>query len=482
MSKLLDSDAASTRNGHQLVSPSTKQKLPTDPFKSDSPASPSTSPAKENSEAPAAKTSAPEAPPNPSKKSRRPPLAVLFGLGVALVVGGIFGWRWWQYASTHVSTDDAQLQGHVYQISARTTGTVQQVAVVDNESVKAGQLLVQLDTQDFQAKVDQAQAALTAAQQQAKAAQVGIVQADANTGAQTTSAQGAISNASAGIAAAQAGLTTARAGVPVAQSELDKAGATLQKAQTDYDRYQTLFSQGAVSAQDRDAARQAYEVAQAQQAEDQQQVQQSQAAVRQAQADIAKAQAGLVSSQGTLQQARAGGLQSSVNSSQYAAAQAQVTEAQASLKAAQLQLSYTQIKAPEAGVIGAKSVEPGVQVEPGQPLMAVVGQDFWIVANFKETQLADMHPGEAVSVKLDALGDQVLTGHVESLSPASGSQFALLPPDNATGNFTKVVQRIPIKIVLDPDSLNGNAALLAPGMSATVSVDISSEMAQPGTK
>ncbi len=166
-----------------------------------------------------------------------------------------------------------------------------------------------------------------------------------------------------------------------------------------------------------------------------------------------------------------------VNSSQYAAAAAQVSQAQASLKAAQLQLSYTQIKAPAAGVIGAKSVESGSQVQVGQPLMSVVGQDFWVMANFKETQLADIRPGEPVTIEVDALGNQTLMGKVESISPASGSQFALLPPDNATGNFTKVVQRIPVKIVLDthsPDGgFNDTAALLAPGMSATVSVDVS---------
>ena len=417
---------------------------------------------------------------NKPKKSRRPPLPVLIGIGVALVVGGVFGTRWWQYASTHESTDDAQLQGHVYQISSRVNGSVQSVAVDDNQAVTAGQLLIQLDPKDYQAKVDQAQAALNTAQQQAKAAQVSIAQAEANTGAQTTSAQGDISNANAGITDAQAGLTTAQAGVPVAQAELNKANATLQKAQTDYSRYQDLFGKGAVSAQDRDAYRQAYEVAQAQQSEAQQQVQQAQAKVQQARASISKAQAGLTQSQGTLQQAQAGGLQSTVNSSQYAAAQAQVKQAQASLEEAQLQLSYTQVKAPEAGVIGDKSIEVGDRVQPGQPLMAVVGQDFWVMANFKETQLADMHPGELVSVKVDALGDTALTGRIESLSPASGSQFSLLPPDNATGNFTKVVQRIPVKIELDPDSLNGYEEMLAPGMSATVSVDISDASQEGG--
>ena len=414
--------------------------------------------------------SAPEA----VKKSRkRPPLPVLIGFGVALILGSIFGLRWWQYAATHETTDDAQLAGHVYQVSSRITGTVQQVPVDDNAEVTKGQLLVQLDPQDYQAKVEQAQAALIAAQQQARAAQVGIAQAGANAGAQTTTAQGAIANANAGIADAQAGLETAKSGVPVAQAELEKANATLEKAQTDYTRYQTLFSKGAVSAQERDSTKQAYEVAQAQQLEAQQGVEQAQAKVSQAQANISKAQSQLLSSQGTLQQAQASGLQTDVNSSQYAAAQAQIAQAQASLKEAQLQLSYTQIKAPAAGVVGNKSVEPGTQIQPGQPLMAVVSHDFWVMANFKETQLADIHPGEPVEVKIDALGNQALSGTVESLSPASGSEFSLLPPDNATGNFTKVVQRVPVKISIDPADLADSGARLTPGMSATVSVDTS---------
>lgn len=413
------------------------------------------------------------------KRSRkRPPLLALIGVAGVLAVGGVFGLRWWQYASTHETTDDAQLAGHVYQISSRINGTVQQVPVTDNAEVTAGEVLVQLDSQDYQAKVDQAQAALVAAQQQAKAAQVGIAQAGANAGAQQTSAQGAIASAGAGIADARAGLDTAKSGVPVAQAELDKASATLAQAQTDYGRYQDLFSRGAVSAQDRDAALQTYEVAQAQQSEAQQGVQQAQAQVNQAQASIAKAQSELVTSQGTLQQAQASGLQTQVNSSQYAAAQAQIAQAQASLKEAQLQLSYTQIKAPAAGVVGNKSVEPGTQIQIGQPLMAVVSHDFWVMANFKETQLADIRVGEPVSVEVDALGGPALTGKVESLSPASGSQFSLLPPDNATGNFTKVVQRIPVKIAIDPADLGNSGAMLSPGMSATVSIDVSGA-AQP---
>jgi len=412
----------------------------------------------------------PAAPPVAPKK--RLPLPVLIGLPIVLIVGGFFGLRWWHYTSTHESTDDAQLQGHVYQVSSRINGTVQTVVATDNQTVTAGETLVQLDPQTFQAQVDQAQAALSAAKQAAQTAQIGIEQASANASAQNTSAQGGISGANAGITTAQSTLTAAKLAVPTAQSQLTAANTTLENARIEAGRYQDLFVRGAVSAEQRDSYQQAYKTAQAQQKTAQEQLQQAQVQIDQAQAGIDKAQSELETSQGTLATANAAGFQTEISRSQYTAAQDQIKQAEASLKTAKLQLSYTKIEAPAAGTIGNKSVEPGTQVSIGQPLMAVVGQDFWVMANFKETQVANIQPGDPVTVTVDALGSQTLTGKVDSLSPASGSQFSLLPPDNATGNFTKVVQRIPIKIALDPSSLNGELARLSPGMSATVAVDI----------
>ncbi|AFY65804.1 HlyD family secretion protein [Geitlerinema sp. PCC 7407] len=413
--------------------------------------------------------------PSTKPPKRRPSALLLVVAGVGLIAGSVFGSRWWAYASTHEETDNAQLQGHVYQISSRVPGKVAQVAVEDNQPVAAGDLLVQLDASDYDLAVKQAQAALAAAQKQAEAAKASISQADTSSQAQVTSAQGGITGASAAIADAQAALEVARAGVPVAQAQLAQAEATLQKATTDYQRYQGLYAQGAISAQDRDAAKQAYDIAQAQRQSAQQQVTQAQAKVTQAQEGVAQAQAQLQTSRGSLQQAQASGVQTTVNRSQFEAAQAKIAEAEASLKQAQLQLSYTAIQAPAAGVVGHKTVEVGQQVQPGQPLMAVVGTDLWIEANFKETQIAHMRPGEPVEITVDALPGHTFKGQVESLSPASGAQFALLPPDNATGNFTKVVQRIPVKISLDLASVNGFEDWLAPGLSATVSVDTAQE-------
>jgi len=285
-----------------------------------------------------------------------------------------------------------------------------------------------------------------------------------------TTAQGTISGASASIADARAALEVARTGVPAAQAEVASAVATVQRTETDYIQAQSLYAEGALSAQDRDAAAQAYAVAQAQQRSAEAQVQQAQARVQQAQEGVAKAQAQLQISRGSLQQAQATGAQTTVNQDQVAVAIAQIAEAEAHLKQAQLQLSYTVIQSPAAGLVGHKTVEVGQQVQAAQPLMAIVGDDLWVEANFKETQVARLQPGETVEISVDALPNHPLTGHVISISPAAGAEFALLPPDNATGNFTKVVQRIPFRISIDPNSLTGLENRLAPGLSVTVSV------------
>ena len=410
--------------------------------------------------------------PTPPKKSSAKKFVLLGSLGIGAIAASVFGYRWWQFASTHEETDNATVAGHVYQISSRIPGTVQAVPVDDNQAVTQGQPLIKLDQRDYQVKVSQAQAALVAAQRQAEAAQVTITQSGASAQAQTTEAQGNVSGAIASIAAAQAAVSEAQSGVPAAQAELAQANANLEKLQADYTRYQTLFSSGAIARQQLDSAKAAYDVALAQRSAAQQGINQSQAKLAQVQQGVTSAQAQLAASQGGLQKAQASGVQTDVDRSQYAAANAAIAQAQAKLAEAQLQLSYTTITAPAAGRIGRKTAEVGEQVQAGTPLMAVVGNDLWVTANFKETQLARMHPGSMVEVKLDAFPNHMFTGKVNSLSPASGAEFALLPPDNATGNFTKVVQRIPVKVMLDAASIKGYENQITPGMSAAVTVEI----------
>lgn len=408
----------------------------------------------------------------PARKPPQRKRLILAALGVGAIAAGIFGLRWWQYASTHEETNDAFVGGHIHPVSSRVNGTVAAVLVEENQSVKQGQTLVRLDPRDFQNQVQQAQAALSQAQQQSQTAKSQIALSAQTTQGTTTQAQGNVSSAAAAITNAQAAVQEAQAGVPVAQSGLAQAEANLQRAQADFSRYSTLLQRGAISTQQFETARNAYQVAVAQRNSAQDQVRQAQSRVTQAQQDVASAQAQLTASQGGLQEAQAGQAQTQSNRNQYQAALAAVTKAQAQLKNAQLQLSYTNITAPITGTAGNKNVEAGQRIQPGAPLMSVVDGRSWVVANFKETQLEEMQPGDSVQIRLDAFPNHPFSGHVESLSPASGSQFALLPPDNATGNFTKVVQRIPVRVVFEPESIRGYETRIAPGMSAVVSVTV----------
>lgn len=399
----------------------------------------------------------------------RPVVMGLLGAGI-LVVGGL-GVHWWQYTTTHESTNDANVTANIHPINARVSGTVKAVLVNDNQYVKQGEELVKLDPRDYQVALQQAQASLANAQQQALVAQANIGVVATNAEGQTTQAQGDIDAANAAIATAQAQVLEAQAGVPSAQANLAEIQANLVKAQDDYQRYQTLARQGAVPEQQFDSAQALYNATLAEQDAAKDQVQQAQARVQQAQQNLADARAKLSSTRGGLEQAQATNQQTEAERRQYQAALAAVAEADAEVQKAQLQLSYTDITAPDSGQIGDKTVQVGQQVQPGQTLMALIQKRPWIVANFKETQLEDIKPGQEVDISLDAFPHHTFKGRVESLSPASGSEFSLLPPDNATGNFTKIVQRIPVKIVFDADSIQEYESRITPGMSATVAVN-----------
>ncbi|MBH8564334.1 HlyD family secretion protein [Nostoc sp. CENA67] len=438
------------------------------------------------------------APQTPKKKK---PIALIMSvLGVGAIAAGGFGYHYWQYASTHQETDNATVTGNIHQVSSRIPGTVARVLVNDNQLVQPGQVLVELDPRDYQSKVQQASAALENARGQAQAAQANIALSSETTTAKTNQAQGdvsgalaaistaqaAVKEAQAGIPAAQAEVKLAQAGIPAAQAQVAQTNANLEKAQADYNRYTQLYQQGAIARQQLETAKAAYDVAVAQKNAATQGVQQAQArlasanvgvakaqsVLAQAQEGVASAQAKLAASKGGLQQATAGGQDTTVKRSQYEAAKAAIAQAEASLKDAQLQLSYTQITAPSTGRVGNKNVEVGNRIQAGTPLMAIVNDQKWIVANFKETQLENMKPGEPVEIKLDAFPHHTFNGRVDSISPASGAEFALLPPDNATGNFTKIVQRIPVKIVFDQNSIQGYESRITPGMSAEVAVEV----------
>ena len=408
-----------------------------------------------------------------SKTGGRAPrrkVLLFVGSGAALVLLLAFGVRYLIWSAHHESTDDAYLAGHVSPISARVTGTVQQVLIDDNQRVIEGQTLVTLDPSDYKVRLDHAKAALDAASRQAETAEAAIQSTSQSAKAQTTQARGSIGDAKATIQAAKASVVVAEAGVPRAEAQLNEASATLQREETDLHRYEDLYAKQQVSRQTLDHQKASYQVALAARSGATEQVRQAEAQLTAAQQSVAEAESQLTKSEGGLQSAQAAQLETRVRQDQFATAQAAVEEAAAALENAQLQLSYTIIKAPVSGRIGKKSVETGQRVQVGQPLLAIVEDRPWVVANFKETQLAKMRAGQPVEVEIDTFPNHKFYGHVDSLAPGSGNEFALLPPDNATGNFTKIVQRIPVKVDLDRNSTRGYEGLISPGMSAVVTV------------
>jgi membrane fusion protein, multidrug efflux system len=464
-------------------------------------------------------------------------------LGVLLtaaVVGGVVGWRYWRYASAHVSTDDAYLTTNIVPITPQVSGQIQRLLVDDNQPVKAGQLLVVLDDSTYRADVDQARANLAMAQASARgaassvrlsaetgSAQVeqangGVAQADvqhaqaavatarageqsatADTGTARAGLQSAIAaqeRAVAGVASAQAQVETAQAGVGSAQAAVTAAQAAADRDAKDAARYTDLYREGAVSQQTADTAAAAATASRAQLVSARQQVAQALDTVSQRQADLkgaqqqvraadaaivqareqvaaaeadvraarattaqnqdqvltsqqnlAQAEARRTQALGQLRQARTAPSQVAVSRANHQSNNARVQQAQAALQDALIALRRTHLYAPVSGTISQRTAQTGQQVAVGQPLMAVVPDHrIWVVANFQETQMTQIRPGQRAELAIDTFPGRMFTGRVDSIAAGTGATFALLPPDNATGNFTKVVQRVPVKIVFDP--------------------------------
>jgi membrane fusion protein (multidrug efflux system) len=357
-------------------------------------------------------TGAPPAPAPVAPAGKTPPNKRVLGVVALIAVAALgAGGRMWYRSQYFVDTENAYVSGHVTPVSARIPGVVTRVLVEDNQAVKAGDVIAELDPADQHVKVEQIEAQIASVQQQ-------VGQADAQV--------------------AQVRAQAAAAGAQVAQAQ-----ANLVRAKQDAARFGQLYTDQmkAVSKAELDAAN---------------------AASASATADVAARRDTAAAAQAQI--AAAGAARDVLK--------AQIKVLQAQLKDARHQLGYNQLVAPVSGRIGKRSVEVGARVQPGQQLAAIVQDDVWVTANFKETQLAGLQPGQAVKVAVDALPGKELVGHVDSFSPASGNEFALLPADNATGNFTKIVQRVPVKIKLDPADLKRFSGRLAPGMSTVVEIDL----------
>lgn len=373
------------------------------------------------------------------------------------------------YFHDRESTDDAQVDGHITPIASKVYGRVAQVMVDDNESVKAGQVLVKIDPRDYQAAVDQAKAALLLAESEAKSAGVDVPRTRENVLSGTTSADAQLLGAQADEARAQTTYEQAQtADLAWAQANVEKSRANAELAKADLARYLPLMEKGEISKQQYDAAKANADATASALRADQERLAQARRSVEVSKSQLEAAKAHVEQAKAELDSARANVKQVSMKAADAQAKIAKVEQARAALEAAQLNLSYTEITAPVNGVATHKQVEQGQIVQAGQGLMVVVPlQDVWITANFRETQLKNMKPGQKAEVKVDTYG-KTFSGHVDSIAGATGSVLSLLPPENATGNFVKVVQRVPVKIVLDP--IPPEKAILRPGMNVDATV------------
>jgi membrane fusion protein, multidrug efflux system len=391
--------------------------------------------------------------PGRRRKTRR---IILFAvLGLVVIVSSVLLYR---HFAAWESTDDAQIDGYIYPVSSRVSGYVTRVLVDDNQYVKAGTVLVQLDPKDYDVAVANANATLANDRASAAALSTNVPLTSVNTSSQLSSSQASVEEAQAGVVAAQHQLAAARA-------SLEQAVANDSKAQDDVNRYKPLAAKDEIPQQRYTQAVDSQKATAAA-------VAASRAAVAVAQQAVTQAQARLAQAQAQLQYAETRPQQISVQRSHAQAARAQAEKAAAALQQARLNLQYTTIVAPVSGIVGERSVQPGQNVSPGQQLMTIIpldSQNIWVTANFKETQLKYMRPGQHVKIFVDTYG-RTYNGHVLNIAGASGARSSLLPPENATGNYVKVVQRIPVKIVFDEGQ--DTEHLLRPGMSVAPDVKV----------
>lgn len=370
---------------------------------------------------------------------------------LVLLVAAVFAYR---YFTSYESTDDAQVDGHINSISARITGHVIKLNVNDNQYVHAGDVLIEIDPADYQVAYERAKADFADAQAAAEAAGVTVPITSVNTSSQVSATEADVDSARAGIQAAKQQFEAAKA-------QLQEAEANNVKAQNDLVRYKQLVDKQEISEQLYDQATAAAKASAAA-------VEAARASADAAQQQVTQAQGRLVQAEANYRYASTAPKQVQITIARRDAALAEAQRKKADLEQADLNLKYTKVIAPVDGIVSDRTVEVGQNVAPGQELMKVINlDDVWITANFKETQLKSMKPGQRVNIEVDANGRDY-KGKVDSLAGASGARFSLLPPENATGNYVKVVQRIPVKIVLDPGSNRDHQ--LRPGESVTPKV------------
>jgi len=389
-------------------------------------------------------------------------------VGVAVLVGLGVG-AWFYLTRNRESTDDAQVDAHVTPVAARVGGTVLRVPVADNQPVEAGAVLVEIDPREYQIALDRARAELANAEAELAAANANVPITATSTSSGVATAHSGVEQAQSLAEEAQHNLDAAEARLTTARAKVSGEEATAARDERDVARLKGLLAKDEVSQQQYDAAVAQAESSKADVAVARSQVREAEFALEVARGRLAQSKVAQQVASTDLRTAQTAPQQLAATKARAQSSEARVKQAQAAVGRAELDLEHTTLKASIKGIVSRKSVEPGQVIQPGQPLMTLIPlEQVWITANFKETQLEDMRVGQRVKIDVDAYGGKEFTGKVDSIAAATGSRFSLLPPENATGNFVKVVQRVPVKIVLDA----GQDAehLLRPGMSVTPTV------------
>jgi membrane fusion protein (multidrug efflux system) len=414
---------------------------------------------------------------------RRLAIALAVLVVLTALVGG--GWAWYR-ASARVATDDAYVEGTISPMSAKVAGHIVELLVRDNQAVRAGEVLFRVDPRDWQAKRDQARAAVAVAEATVRAVRAELPLTRETTRAQVDEVRAALEgthvsvrSSESAVEEARARLEAKRAAAAARRAEVAAAASAHRKATRDLERMQLLMKNDLVARREYDDALAASETAAAvldaahrRLAETEKEIQQLEAELASRRLGIEQSRQKVAEARGTLARAESQQGQVSVKAAEIARAEAALKQAQADLAVAELNLEHTVVRAPVDGIISKRSVEVGQVVQPGQPLLAIVPlNDVWVVANFKETQLARIRPGQRAEVQVDGIPGVVFTGTVNSISAGTGSRFSLLPPENATGNWVKVVQRVPVKVLLDSPA-GGPPQPLRAGMSAYVIVHL----------
>jgi len=388
-------------------------------------------------------------------------------LGAVLVLGAAAAWAYFHFQD-RVSSDDAQVDGHITAIAPKISGNVLEVLVKDNQPVKAGQVLVRIDPRDYQAKVDLAKAALQQTESQLRSATVVIPMVNETTQSGASSASAQLADTIAELQRARLTFEQASSSdIAYAEANVRSKQASNERAQADLARMKPLLDKAEISQQQYDSYLAAARVAESDWKAAQENLSsvQKDAGIRKAAVDAAQSR--VAQAQAQVENSLANRKQVDVRKADAGTAVAGVAAARATLEAAELQLSYASIVAPTDGVVTRKSVEPGQIVQPGQGLMTIIPlEDVWVTANFKETQLAKVRPGQRAEISVDMYGGRTVQGHVDSIAGATGSRLSLLPAENATGNFVKVVQRIPVKILVD----RTDGLVLRPGMNVDATI------------